>query len=215
MRKLFAIAALPLFAGALAAQTVPVAASLLQDGGAPANGTIYWTPVLNPTTRTVYRKPGGGMATPTPVAAAVTNGAFSIAAMPDSALTTPTNLCWRVTLATTNGVQVLTNCAQPSASNYWYAAGVDNFDNFVPSIAPLPTMAYVQSINGVAGPWTFVGAGVSCDTVAHVCTFSGGGSSSSFSMYLNGAGLGSGGPVAINGAAFSSGGTFSVNGSLL
>jgi hypothetical protein len=43
---------------------------------------------------------------------------------------------------------------QPSAGNYWYSAGVDNFDNWLPSIPPLPTIAYVQSVNGCTGVCT-------------------------------------------------------------
>lgn len=154
MRKPILLAALLAFAGAVAAQTVTVTASLLQDGNSAANGTIYWTPVLNATTPTVYRKPGGGMATPVPVSATVTAGAFTLPSMPDSAYTIPTNLCWRVRLVTSNGSQTLGTCVQPSASNYWYSGGVDNFDNWLPSIAPLPTLTYVQSVNGCTGVCT-------------------------------------------------------------
>jgi hypothetical protein len=156
-------------------QTVPIAATYVQDGnslacptGTAGVCTIAWVPVLSGGTPTVYHKPSGGIATASPVTTFVVNGAFSLASMPDSAYTTPLNLCWRVTLNTPNGSSLLGSCVQPSASNYWYSAGVDNFDNWLPSIAPLPTIAYVQSVNGCAG----------------VCTVNGGNGSMTWPTYV-------------------------------
>ena len=146
MRRFLAIAGMLAAFGMACAQTVPVTATRLQDGNAPANGTISWVPVLSANTPTVYRMPGGGIATPTAVTAPVISGAFNLSSMPDSALTTPANLCWRVTLLTSSGSQVLGTCVQPGASNYWYAGGVDNFDNWQPNIAPLAMISYVPTI---------------------------------------------------------------------
>jgi hypothetical protein len=121
------------------AQTVAVSTTNLYDGASPANGQLCWNPVLATGGPTVYRRGGGGMASAFPICATVTNGVSSIAAIPDSCFTTPTYLCWRVTLITStgNGNSLLGTCVQPSASNYWYAGGVDNFDNWVPNGAAL------------------------------------------------------------------------------
>ncbi len=148
-----------------AGQTVPVAASLLQDGNSLACATgsgqtgcmIYWTPVLSSGAATVYRQPGGGMATPSPLSTSVSNGAFNLPSVPDSLLTTPKYLCWRVVLVTPNGSSLLGSCVQPSASNYWFSGTVDNFDNWIPSFPPSQTIDYVQSINGCVGVCTVAG----------------------------------------------------------
>jgi hypothetical protein len=150
------------------AQTVPVTASNLQDGNALACSnanwgnkcTVYWSPVSSSGVPTVYHKPGGGMATAAAMTADVVNGQFTIPAMPDSAFTVPAGLCWNVKLVTPNGSSLLGSCVQPSASNYWYLGGVDNFDEWIPSIPPSPGVSYVQSINGCTGVCTVsVGSG--------------------------------------------------------
>jgi hypothetical protein len=121
------------------AQTVAVSTTYLRDGGSLANGQICWNPVLATGGPTVYRWGGGGMSSAMPICATVTNGVSNIAAIPDSCFTTPLYLCWRVTLITGNGngSSVLGSCVQPSASNYWFEGGVDNFDNWQPNGAAL------------------------------------------------------------------------------
>src|ERR1035437_1247504 len=138
----------------LAAQTVTVTATHLLDGNALAcptgsSGvcTINWAPMLSSGAPTVYRRQGGGMATVRPMSAAVVNGAFSLSAVPDTALTTPTNLCFRVTFNTPTGSSLFGSCVQPSASNYWFSGGVANFDDWIPGITP-----QAQVVAGPTGP---------------------------------------------------------------
>jgi hypothetical protein len=127
----------------LPAQTVTVTASNLQDGASPANGTIYWKPAVQGGVSASYRKPGGGIATVTPVSAAVSNGAFSLT-LPDTTLTTPQNICFSVSLNTSNGSVLGAgySCVQPHGtavgSNDWCQAGVCNFDNYTPSLPVQP-----------------------------------------------------------------------------
>jgi len=162
------------------AQTVPVATTYLWDGNALACPTgsvgtcsINWAPVLASGMPTVYRSPGGGMASVMPISAPVVNGVSSIAAMPDSADTIPLNLCWRVTLNTPRGSSLLSSCVQPSASNSWYAGGVDNFDNWIPSIAALPMYGAGVTLNGAAGAFTLTGSAVSYSAGTKTFTISG------------------------------------------
>jgi hypothetical protein len=157
------------------AQTVTVNATQLYDGAAPANGTIYFAPALSTGTAASYHRPGGGTASVTPVSAPVTNGAFTLT-LPDTSLTSPTNICFSASLVTGSG-QVLGagySCMQPTANNSWCASGICNFDNYVPATSPQPTINYVPTINGVAGPWTMTGAGASCNGSTLTCTFGGG-----------------------------------------
>jgi hypothetical protein len=135
-----------------AAQTVTVSASNLQDGGAPANGKIYFQPSLLSGTPASYRRPGGGIATVVPVSATVTNGAYSMT-LPDTTLTLPENICFSVKLITANG-SVLGpgySCVQPHGTSTgdgdWCAAGTCNFDNYAPNLPALPQVGA-----GPAGP---------------------------------------------------------------
>jgi hypothetical protein len=170
---------------AAVAQTVPVSAANLQDGnglacptGSTATCTLLWTPVLSPLGPvTVYHKPGGGMASAAPISMPVVNRAIPTWSMPDSLFTIPYGLCWRVTLITPSGSSVLGACVQPSASNSWYAAGVDDFDNWLPTIGTIPLYGN-STFNGYMGPFIFTGSGVSFNPSTFTFTFSGGGSGS-------------------------------------
>jgi hypothetical protein len=155
------------------AQTVTVSASKLYDGGSLANGTIYWTPVLANGVKAVYHRADGGMVSVTPAQATVTSGAFSLT-IPDTALTTPTNLCFHLQLVTQSGNVMDIPCVQPTANNSWCISSACNFDNYTPSTSPQPPAAYVFSINGVGGAFTLTGCTQSGTSIT--CNGGGGGS---------------------------------------
>jgi hypothetical protein len=148
---------------AAGAQTVTVQASYLYDGLNPAYGTLTLAPVTAAGQPASYHRPGGGQASITPLTVSVQNGAFTLTGVPDTALTIPANVCFQAILSTQNGSQVLGpgySCLQPTYSNSWCTAGVCSLDNFLPSIPPLPMIAYVQSVNGCVGVCTVAGASV-------------------------------------------------------
>ncbi len=69
----------------------------------------------------------------------VTAGAFSLTAI-DTSLANPQNPCYVVTVHTKDGAQVLGpgyGCVQTAQGNSWCSAGVCNFDNFIPNLAPI------------------------------------------------------------------------------
>ena len=158
MKRFLIIGALLCGAAASLAQTVTVSASNLQDGGSPANGTIYWKPVLSSGIGASYHLPGGGIASVTAQSATVTSGAFSLT-LPDTTLTTPANICFSVTLNTANG-SVLGpgyTCVQPhgtsTGSGDWCASGACSFDSYAPYLP-----AQVQIEPGATGPTGPAGA---------------------------------------------------------
>jgi hypothetical protein len=200
-----------LLAGALAcvllavtadAQTVTVSASYVYDGSSPANGTVYFAPVLATGQAASYHRPGGGTASVTPLQAAVVNGGFTLV-MPDSSLTTPSNLCFSTSLVTANG-QVIGpgyGCVQPAANNYWCTSGVCNFDNYTPGLSPIASQTYVASI-GYGGSYytgviTFAGSGVSYNATTQTLTITGGGGGGSMT-WPSGTGV----PEVTSGAAW-------------
>ncbi len=140
-----------LFFSAYAAQpqaAIPVYANNLQDGGSAAAGTIYFKPVTATGGPASYQKPGGGIATVTPVSAAVKAGAFSTT-LPNVLLTNPPGLCFVTTLVTNNG-SVLGpgfTCVQPhsvpTGPTDWCqlvnGSPQCDLDNYVPVLTPAQT----------------------------------------------------------------------------
>jgi hypothetical protein len=161
----------------LGAQSVTISASNQSDGGAAAYGKICWAPTLPNGAPTTYHLPGGGQSGTSPQCATVTSGAFTLQAA-DTALTSPQNICFRVTLTTGRGQVMLDPCVQPTANNYWCTSGTCNFDAYIPSTAVLPTVAYMQTINGISGPWAFQGSGITCDQTTLICVVNGSGGGS-------------------------------------
>lgn len=148
-------------------QFITVTASHLTDssGNLVTNASITFAPVLLNGTPTSYRKlsGGGGQAVATPVAATVTNGAFSIS-VADPTSSSPLNFCYSVSLIDNNtGSNLLGagySCVQPSATANWcstFPGGYScSFDSYTPNLLPVamqqvgPTGA--QGIAGPAGP---------------------------------------------------------------
>jgi len=149
MKKFLLVAALFCAALPACAQTVTFKASYLYDGQNPAYGTLTLTPVTTTGQPASYHRPGGGQASITPLSISVQNGAFTLAGVPDTALTTPANVCFKAILSTQNGSQVLGPgyaCLQPTANNSWCTGGVCNLDNYLPGIPPLATIGGAVSI---------------------------------------------------------------------
>ena len=163
MRKtLKALLGLWLFFGvpAFAQYTTVSASSVGGAGHLVANGTIYWQLVTPARIGTA-----GGQALGVPIAATVTNGAFSISVL-DTSLSDPANPCYAVTVIdnltgrvllgaglATNGINVSQGgaygCVQPSGSTW-------SFDSFIPA-APA-TALVVAGPTGPAGPPGAAGA---------------------------------------------------------
>jgi hypothetical protein len=152
MKTLIRIAALTaLLFSAYSAQpqaAIPVYANNLQDGGSAANGTIYFKPVTATGGPASYQKPGGGIATVTPVSATVTSGAFSTT-LPNVQLTNPSGVCFVTTLVTNNG-SVLGpgfSCVQPhsvpTGPTDWCqlvnGSPQCDLDDYVPVLTPAQT----------------------------------------------------------------------------
>jgi hypothetical protein len=159
------------------AQMVTITAAHLSAGGQAAisNATISFTPVLSTGQVASYRiGTTGGQSTITPIAAQVTNGAFSTT-IPDTTRTAPVNLCFNVTITdNVTGAQMLGpgyGCVQPtSATNSWCSAGTCNFDEYPPNLTPMlttssgPTGATgPQGPQGIAGPVGTAYPGVTTD----------------------------------------------------
>jgi hypothetical protein len=164
-----AIAAVCLTAGATPpVGYVAVSGSHLTDfGGALiSNATITWAPVDNYGNPLPARINGAGQGIIRPVSATVTSGVFTVT-VADTTLTSPVNVCYKVTVTDqTTGNVLLSNgytCVQPAGSgtavtgtNAWCTAagggsgGTCNFDSYVPNLAG---QAVVQTgPTGPAGP---------------------------------------------------------------
>ena len=129
-----------LFCYAMQGQTVIVTGSKIQNtAGTKLSGTITWHPVLSTGQPVSYVSPGGGATVTTPLAAPVTNGAFTLQ-LPDTSLTNPPDICFWATFSNkagdTFGDGKGYHCVQPHATaesdTDWCQAGVCNFDNYVP-----------------------------------------------------------------------------------
>ena len=152
--------AILLAVASLAAQTVTLTSSNLADStGKPITGALTFTPTLANGTPTAYQLGGGGLRSGASVSVYASAGVFSIT-LPDTALTQPRNLCFRLT--SVNPAIVLGpgyTCLQPASSGQsgWCttANGVTtcNLDNYTPPLAPL-----VQSVAGPTGPTGPTGA---------------------------------------------------------
>ena len=92
----------------------------------------------------------GGQIINAPYCTAVTNGAWSISNIPDTALTSPVNVCLKLTVKDLSTNQYVVGpgttaqpsgyqCLQPTQNNSWCISGVCDVDNFLPNLAPLVT----------------------------------------------------------------------------
>jgi hypothetical protein len=134
----------------LPAQTVTVTAHYLSDSaGNPVTGILHWQPTLANGTPASYRVGSGGTVTSLPVQVNVRAGAFTLT-IADTSLTSPANICFKVTLSTVANTSALGpgyNCVQPHSvavgSTDWCQAGVCNFDDYTPNLPALP-IAYVS-----------------------------------------------------------------------
>jgi hypothetical protein len=140
------IAALFLMVGFAAASgpagTVSVTATNVVDstGTKLISGTIYFAPVDNSGVPLSYQLGGLGQTLVNPVAATITNGAFSIN-LPDTSITAPANVCLSTTVIdNSTGSSVLGGgytCLQPTSVNAgWCSGTICNFDLYVPNSAP-------------------------------------------------------------------------------
>lgn len=130
-----------LFCYATLGQTVTVTGSKIQNSaGTKLSGVITWHPVLSTGQPVSYVSPGGGATVTTPLAAPVTNGAFTVQ-LPDTSLTNPPDICFWVTFSNQKGDNFGDGkglrCVQPHGTAVdptdWCQAGVCNFDNYVPA----------------------------------------------------------------------------------
>ena len=166
--RVFAVLCL-LFAGIAASAQAPlgyvtVNGSHLADstGTLIANATISFAPVNNSGIAISYRASGSGQVVQSPVTALVTSGSFSIV-LADTALTSPANVCYLVTITdNVSGSSLLGpgyNCVQPAGSgtavtgsSAWCSAagtsgGVCNFDSYTPNLSALSVVTV-----GATGP---------------------------------------------------------------
>lgn len=137
---LFAALFLITCGSASAQQTVTLSAAHF-GGLLPINGTITFQPTLfNGVPVSV--EVGGGQSTTQPFTAVIAAGVFSLT-LPDVTVGNPSPVCFQVTAVNTKGQQLLGpgyGCVQPHytavGAGDWCQAGVCNFDNFVPNLAP-------------------------------------------------------------------------------
>ncbi|MDE2099246.1 MAG: SGNH/GDSL hydrolase family protein [Patescibacteria group bacterium] len=174
----FAAAALGQTCTAPAAGYSEVCGSSLTDssGNLISNATISFQPTDNYGNPISYKVSGHGQSISWPSTAQVTSGAFQIK-VADTALTSPANVCYAVTVTdnTTGKVQLSSGytCVQPAGSGIavtggspWCTAasggsgGTCNFDNYTPNFT-----AGVVVQTGPAGP-----AGPQCSIGSGVCT---------------------------------------------
>jgi len=163
MRSLLRIAAITLvmLAGiaSLPAQTVTVTSSHFSDSsGNLITGLLHWQPTLANGMSASYRLGGGGQVTSLPVEVYVVGGVLSMP-IADTSLTSPKNICFRLTLTTTVSGSALGpgyRCLQPhsvaTSTSDWCQSGVCNLDNYTPPLAPL-----VQVTAGPTGPAGAIG----------------------------------------------------------
>ena len=167
------------------AQTVTVKASHL-GGPNPITGTISFQPVWSQwgsqgQPASALLSGGNGLTSKQALVTSVLNGAFSLSGLVDTSTSTPTNMCYAVTVRSTDGTQILgpgLDCIQPSMNNSWCSAGVCNFDVYPPNLAPL---AIVQE--GPQGP-----AGLTPTLAAGTVTSLPAGSTPTASISSNGGG---------------------------
>jgi hypothetical protein len=172
MKSLLRIAAITLamLAGiaSLPAQTVTVTAHYFSDSsGNLITGNLFWQPTLANGTAASYRLGSGGQVTSLPVSVYVNQGAFSFT-IADTSLTSPANICFRLTLTTTVSGSALGagySCVQPHSvavgDTDWCQAGICNLDDYTPNLPSLP-IAYVSP--DLMTAWnvqaaSFIGAG--------------------------------------------------------
>lgn len=163
--RLLMLALFACFAVSASGQTVTLTASNIGGHTKVASGQLCVTPVdasNHPLPASALGGSSGGAITYEPACVPVTSGAISPLALPDTALTTPTNLCLRITVSDTsqNGRIIYTaTCAQPASTGQtsWCTTtgGVTtcNFDKYHPN---LPTLALQTA--GPAGPAGATGA---------------------------------------------------------
>jgi hypothetical protein len=146
------------------AQMVTVTASHIADRGAPlAAGTWCATPMG--AAGKGFHVGSTGNVTGSPVCRdvvsgviATTLGGVEVGALPlaDTSLTAPLHVAYGITIRDANGAYVLGGplsgytSVQPSANNSWCAAGVCNWDLYLPTIANLP-LAFPIIWGGIGG----------------------------------------------------------------
>jgi lysophospholipase L1-like esterase len=137
------------------AQTMTFSSANLRDSGhnLVSNATVYLAPVTSTGMPLSYKWGGGGQTTSTPIQTQATAGAFSVL-VPDTNLTVPENVCFRVTaIDNTSGRSLLSpvySCVQPSSAgsqSYWCTGSSCNFDNYNPNAAAL-----TLQVPGLPGP---------------------------------------------------------------
>lgn len=154
-------------------QLVSFTASNIQDssGNKLAHGVIRLAPADNSGNPVAYRIGSSGQSTMAPIYRDVTNGVIMTTykgvtlgalQLADSTLTSPANVCFKVTATDSTGQVVLGSyaghksgydCVQPAANvSPWCTSGVCNFDLYPPNLAPI---ALVQS--GPTGPQGLTG----------------------------------------------------------
>jgi hypothetical protein len=134
----------------LPAQTVTVTAHYFSDSsGNLITGQLWWQPTLRDGTPASYRLGSGGQVTSLPVSVYVQQGALSFT-IADTWLTNPANICFRLTLTTTQSNSALGpgySCVQPHSvavgDTDWCQAGICNLDDYTPNLPALP-IAYVS-----------------------------------------------------------------------
>jgi len=134
----------------LPAQTVTVTASSFSDSsGNLITGQLWWQPTLLDGTPASYRLGSGGQVTSLPVSVYVQKGVLSLT-IADTSLTSPANICFRLSLTTTLSKSALGpgySCVQPhsvaTGTTDWCQAGICNLDDYTPNLPALP-IAYVS-----------------------------------------------------------------------
>lgn len=144
---LFLFALILLLPRTVISQTVNFTATNIRVGGSLlASGQLCATPVdaNNHPYQAGALGLGGGPLTSEPACATVTTGAIPTLPLPDTALTTPENICLRITVTDSSGAQRYMNpCVQPASSGQAWcttSGGVTtcNFNNYASTAAPLP-----------------------------------------------------------------------------
>lgn len=176
------VALLATFALPAQAQFTTITATNIQNGdGLPlALGTTCWLGVNNSGQAIGYRAGGSGQVTTTPVCRDIVNGAVQTTykgttigtlKVADTTLTTPVNVCYKVTVVDSSSGKVVLgsyagaksgyDCVQPSGTTW-------SFDTYTP--AATPGVVQVAGPVGPTGPQGPAGVGVSA---ASDITFSG------------------------------------------
>jgi hypothetical protein len=134
----------------LHAQTVTVTALGFSDSsGKLITGQLWWQPTLIDGTPASYRLGSGGQVTSLPVSVYVQKGVLSFT-IADTSLTSPANICFRLSLTTTNSKSALGpgySCVQPhsiaTSTSDWCQSGICNLDDYTPNLPALP-IVYVS-----------------------------------------------------------------------